>query len=224
MNIVELRNYLLKPGTRDSFIEYFKDHFVESQQVLSAYIPGLFRIKDEDNRFFWIRGFDSMQERSRFLPTFYGGEVWKEFGPAANDMMLEWHDVYLIKPLVTNKNSFPLGKGIFVLDYYKAKDKQFNKLVDLFNTEYIPLLNKLNVNTTTLWICEMSENDFPGLPVYQDQNLLVVITGYENEPEYESTLNVLNTSGKEITIPIKEMVKEKNSLILYPAEKLNIEN
>ena len=85
MNTIELRNYLLKPGTRDKFIQYFKDHFIESQNALGAYTLGLFNIKGEDDRFFWIRGFDSMQERSRFLPAFYGGEVWKEFGPAAND-------------------------------------------------------------------------------------------------------------------------------------------
>ena len=90
MNVVELRNYLLKPETRDKFIQYFKKHFIESQHELGSYTPGLFRIKDEDDRFFWIRGFDNMQERNRFLPAFYGGEVWKEFGPAANDMMLEW--------------------------------------------------------------------------------------------------------------------------------------
>ena len=216
MNVIELRNYLLKPGTRDSFIEYFKDHFVESQNILGAYTPGLFRVKGEDDRFFWIRGFDTIQERSRFLPAFYGGEIWKEFGPAANDMMLEWHNVHLIKPLANNNNSFPQGKELFVIDYYKAKDKQLDELIDLFNTEYIPLLNKWNINAA-LWVSEMQENDFPRLPVYQDENLLVVIISYNNELEYESILNQFQTSHIESMTRLKELVQKKTSLILYPA-------
>jgi hypothetical protein len=217
MNTIELRNYLLKPGARDRFIQYFKDHFIESQNALGAYTPAVFRIKNEDDRFFWIRGFDSMQERSRFLPAFYGGEVWKEFGPAANDMMLEWHNVHLIKPLTVNSNLFPEGKEVFIIDYYMAKDEQLNELITLFKKEYIPLLNKWDINAITLWISEMEENDFPRLPVYQDKDLLVVISNYKSEQEYGSTLNRFNTSHKELAVRIKEMIKDKISLTLYPA-------
>jgi hypothetical protein len=217
MNVVELRNYLLKTGKRNEFIQYFKDHFVESQNVLGAYTPGLFRIKNEDERFFWVRGFDNMQERSRFLPAFYGGEVWKEFGPAANDMMLEWHNVHLVKPITANSNAFPKGKGVFIIDYYKAKENQLTKLVDLFNTAYIPLLNKLDVNTISLWVSEMTENDFSRLPVYQDENLLVVITGYENELKYESTLLQFQTSYKESAAHMNKLLQEKINLVLYLA-------
>ena len=215
MNVVELRNYLLKPDARNKFIQYFKKHFIESQHELGAYTPGLFRIKGEDDRFFWIRGFDTMQDRSRFLPAFYGGEVWKEFGPAANDMMLEWHNVYLIKPLTINNNLFHGDKNIFVIDYYRAKDKQLKELIDLFNTEYIPLFNKWNINAS-LWVSEMEENDFPRLPVYQDENLLVVITSCNTELEYESTLDKFQTSDKESMIRLNELLQDKTSLVLYP--------
>lgn len=215
MNTIELRSYLLKQGTRDKFIQYFKNHFIESQNALGAYTPGLFRIKGEDNRFFWIRGFDSMQERSRFLPAFYGGEVWKEFGPPANDMMLEWHNVHLIKPLTVNSNPFPEGKEVFIIDYYTAKDNQLNELITLFKKEYIPLLQKWDINAITLWGGEMGKNDFPRLPVCQDKELLVVISNYKSEQEYESTLNRFNISYKELAIHIKDMIKGKNSLTLY---------
>lgn len=216
MNTIELRNYLLKPDTRDNFIQYFKDHFIESQNALGAYTPALFRIKGEDDRFFWIRGFDGMQERSRFLPAFYGGEIWKEFGPAANDMMLEWHNVHLIKPLTVTSNPFLEGQEGFIIDYYTAKDNQLNELITLFKKEYISLLHKWDINAITLWGSEMEENDFPRLPVYQDKDLLVVISNYKSEQEYESTLNRFNTSHKELAVRIKEMIKDKNSLTLYP--------
>ena len=216
MNTIELRNYLLKTGKRDLFIKYFKDHFVESQNVLGAYTPGLFRIKDEEERFFWIRGFDSMQERSRFLPAFYGGEVWKAFGPAANDMMLEWHNVHLVKPLWDNMDAFAKRKGVFVIDYYKANVKQLNDLIDLFNIEYIPLLHGWGVNTITLLVSEMTENDFPKLPVYQDENLLVVVTAFNNETEYESTIKQIGSSDPGLNERKQKLTTATSSIVLYP--------
>ena len=215
MNVIELRNYLLKPGTRDEFIQYFKDHFADSQHDMGVYTPGLFRIKNEENRFFWIRGFDNMEQRSQFLPAFYGGKVWKEFGPAANEMMLEWHNVYLLKPLPGNKEAFSQNKSFFVIDYYKTKDNQRSKLIDFFNKDYIPFLNKQNIKPITLWISEMTENDFPRLPVYQDENLLIVITGFNNEAEYESTLHQLTISIPQFDGSMEEWTDNRDKLLLY---------
>ena len=90
-------------------------------------------------------------------------------------------------------------------------------MIDLFNQEYIPLFSKWDINAITLWGSEMEENDFPRLPVYQDKDLLVVISNYKSEQEYESTLTRFNTSHKELAVRIKEMIKDKISLTLYPA-------
>ena len=216
MNVIELRNYLLKQGKRDEFIQYFKKHFVQSQNEIGAYTPGLFSIKDEENRFFWIRGFDNMRERSRFLPAFYGGEVWKKFGPAANDMMLEWHDVYLIKPASANADTF--SKGFLAIDYYTAKDNQLTRLIDFFNREYIPFLNERNIKTT-LWVSEMEENDFPRLPVYQNKNQLIVLTGFNSEKEYEISFAALTSLKPELTAGIEQLIENRNRLLLYRVEE-----
>jgi len=217
INVIELRNYLLKPGARDRFIEYFKDHFIESQSVLGAYIPGLFRIKDQEDRFFWIRGFNNMQERSQFLTKFYGGEVWKEFGPAANDMMLEWHHVHLVKPLADNNNAFNKKPGLLVIDYYTAVNNHPGQLIDLYINTYIPLYNSWGINNISLWVSEMAENDFRRLPVYQEENLLLVITSYNNESEHESAVKGFNSLEEELATNIQDLVSAKNSLVLYPA-------
>ena len=216
MNVIELRNYLLKPGKRDEFIQYFKDHFVASQHAMGAYTPGLFQIKNEENRFFWIRGFDNMKQRSQFLPAFYGGEVWKEFGPAANEMMLEWHNVYLVKPLSENTDTF--SKRFLAIDYYTTKDKKLTKLVGLLNNQYIPFFKERNIKAT-LWISETEENDFPRLPVYQDKNQLIVITGFNNESEYETSLASPGSLKPELIAGIEELIENKNRLLLYRVEE-----
>jgi hypothetical protein len=211
MNVIELRNYLLKQGKRDEFTRYFKDHFVDSQRQIGAYVPALFEIKNEANRFFWIRGFDTMEERSRFLPLFYNGEVWKKYGPAANEMMLEWHNVHLVKPLAANINAFLPNDGFFVIDYYKTKDSKRDLLIDLITKEHIPFLQEQNIQPVTLWISEMRENDFPRLPVYQDNNLLTVISGFNNEEAYQRIFPRLN-----IDAGINSWMENKTSLSLYP--------
>ena len=217
MNIIELRNYLLKPGLRDKFVDYFKDHFIQSQNALGAYTPGQYRVKDEDDRFFWIRGFDNMEKRSRFLPAFYGGTTWKIFGPAANEMMLEWHHVHLLKPAGAGISEFDQKQGLVVIDFYTAANSEFDQLTNLFAKTYIPLFHSWGISNISLWISERAENDFPQLPVYQENDLLVVITGYTNEGEYELTLRQINSTDQKVANKIKELAKSSKRLLLYPA-------
>ena len=221
IKVIELRNYLLKPGTQNQFIDYFETHFIDSQNELGGYPLRQFRIKDIEDRFFWIRGFENMDTRSKFLPAFYGGAVWKEFGPAANDMMLEWHNVHLLKPLPGDKNInrdvFAGRKGITVIDYYTARDGRLDELINFLKTAS-SFLQSLNIYDTTLWISEMTENDFPRLPVIQDKNMLVVITNFKDESEYQLILQRLG-SGAASETRIQQLISSTNTLILYPTDK-----
>lgn len=216
MNVIELRNYLLKEGKRDEFIQYFKDHFVHSQLHAGVHIPALFTIKNEEHRFVWIRGFDNMEQRSRFLPLFYGGEVWEKSGPAANDMMLEWHNVYLLKPLHSDEAAFSPSNGFFVIDHYKVKNHKHNDMIDLLTKEYILLFRQQNVKPITLWVSEMTPNDFPRLPVYQDSNLLTVISRFNDEEEYGLIVNSADSAMQQLTAKIDSLTDSKTSLLLYP--------
>ena len=216
MNVIELRNYLLKPGERDRFIKYFKDHFTKSQNAMGAYTPGQFRIKDEDDRFFWIRGFENMKERSKFLPAFYGGETWNEFGPAANDMMLEWHNVHLLKPVAGSINRFDKKQKLLVIDFYDAADNQLERLIRLFIKTYISPGNKWGMKNVSLWISEVGVNDFPALPVFQNENLLVVMTTYNNDEEYK-LINKRSNSVVDLFDKVNVLATNKHRLILFPA-------
>ncbi|MEP6923034.1 MAG: hypothetical protein ABI954_01105 [Pyrinomonadaceae bacterium] len=229
LKIIELRNYLLKPDARDGFIDYFKNHFIDSQNKLGGYVLGEFTIKGDDDRFFWIRGFEDMTSRSAFLPQFYGGEVWKEFGPGANEMLLEWHNVHLLKPLnnfenerqkneVINTHEFAKLKGIVVVEHYTAYENELDKLIDFFQTDYLPFLRSLKIQNITLWISEAVKNDFPRLPVIQDKNMLVAIATFADETDYQAKLKLADSLGIELKSQMEKLITGKNSLILYPTE------
>jgi hypothetical protein len=224
LKVLELRNYLLKPKTRERFVDYFENHFVDSQNISGGYVLGQFRIKDEDDKFFWMRGFEDMESRLAFLRGFYEkGEVWKTYGAGANEMMLDSDNVYLLKPLNNqnfNGSELTTEKGIFVIDYYVAGENQPDKLIDFFQTQYLPFLKSLEIQNTTLWVSEMSENNFPRLPVIQDENLLVAITPFRDESDYQSKLKQIDSARVEL----KSLITSQNSLILHPTSKSLTEN
>ena len=213
LKVIELRNYLLKPGTRQKFTDYFDSHFIEPQQVLGGYVLGQFRIKGEDDKFFWIRGFEDMQTRLRCLRTFYEeGQVWKEFGPGANDMILDSDNVYLLRPLSESFScdEFANLKGIVVVEFYLANPNQLDQLTDLIQAEYAALQSK-----PTLLISEMTTNDFPRLPVIQDRNLLVSIGTYSDESDYQSQWR----QSTEMKTRMRRFIARESTLILYPTVK-----
>ncbi len=74
LKVLELRNYLLKPEMREKFIDYFENYFIDSQNILGGYVLGQFKIQDENDKFFWMRGFEDMQTRLDFLRGFYARE------------------------------------------------------------------------------------------------------------------------------------------------------
>lgn len=221
IQVLELRNYLVRSNTRDRFHRYFEDHFIASQVALGGYPLGQYRIKDEADRYFWIRGFENMAMRSAFLPAFYGGAVWKQFGPAANDMMLEWHQVHLLKPLNGPVSIDVLSKpnGFLTIDYYIAKNERLDELAAFFRSQYLPFLQASGISESTLWVSEMNENDFPRLPVIQNSNLLVMLTPFPGEDFYRKKIRDthFNSFGSRNKMP--ELVAGKETLLLYPAGK-----
>lgn len=96
--VFELRRYTLRPGARETLIAVFDTHLVETQEAVGMSVVCQFRDPAAPDQFVWFRGFADQAARTRALPAFYGGPVWAEHGPAANETMLEWHDVLMLKP------------------------------------------------------------------------------------------------------------------------------
>src|SRR5262249_44513480 len=61
-------------------------------------------------------------------------------------------------------------------------------------------------------VSEMSENDFPRLPVIQNEDLLVAITAFRDEPDYQSHLK----QSRGLNSHKIDMINNKNTLILHP--------
>ena len=188
MQVIELRNYLLRQDA--PFIRYFEEHFLLSQRAEGMHPLGQFEVVGEPDRFVWIRGFDDMATRLRGLSAFYGGPFWHARRDEANAMMLEHHNVHLLRPLgsiaamtggatLEDRASEPPGAvrpetGLVVVDFYRTEPAKLGGLVELFEQRVRPALLEQGHHVLGHFVAELRPNDYPRLPVIQDPALLVV--------------------------------------------------
>lgn len=75
--IVEVRTYKLQPGKRDEFIELFLSRAVPEHEKIGMKIFGPLLDMEDPDRFVFLRGFPSLEERDRMKDAFYEGSLWK---------------------------------------------------------------------------------------------------------------------------------------------------
>lgn len=224
IRVLELRNYLVKPNIAGEFGDYFDTNFVTPMKDLGGYTLGQFRMKDVNDRFVWMRGFSDMTTRLHFLSDFYlNSPVWKEYGPGANDMMINSDNVYLLRPLnaddgQVDSNDFSKKHGFVVVDFYICNGRLVDA-IELFNKEYLPLLKTFGVSDISLWVSEMSENDFPRLPVFQDKNLLVSISAFKDEDDYTLKSKGISQLNEPLKTAMLELVTTHHSWLLSTIER-----
>ena len=183
--VIELRQYRMKPGRRDTLIDLFEREFIESQEIHGMSLLGQFRDLDAPGHFIWMRGFESMPARKAVLEDFYGGPVWQAHREAANATLADNDDVLLLKPPVAaaRLNLPPrqsvgadlgpaslIGVTIQALDGAPGPD-----FADQFEAEVRPALEAAGASVAGWMITETAENSFPQLPVREGEHVLVWI-------------------------------------------------
>ena len=182
--VVELRQYTLKPGTRDVLIDLFDEHFVESQEAVGMTVIGQFRDRLRADRFVWLRGFPDMEARHAALEAFYSGPVWAAHAAAANDTMLAWDDVLLLKPLgpetafdlrpdarmVSRERSATVLAGI-----HRMGPSINAEFVARFEREVAPALVANEIRIEGVFVTESASNTFSRLPVREGERVLAWI-------------------------------------------------
>ncbi len=175
--ILELRQYTLKPGTRDVLIDLFEREFVESQEELGMDLIGTFRDADDPDRFVWLRGFPDMESRANSLAAFYGGPVWKANRNAANDTMIDSDNVLLLRS-AWDGAGFPKGgmraplgatalpEGMIMANICYVPASVTEMFVAAFRNAAMP-------NMIAAFVTEASENTFPALPVREGEHVFV---------------------------------------------------
>jgi hypothetical protein len=203
--VVELRHYTLHPGTFDTLVTLFEREFIEPQEAAGMAVGGLFRDRDRPDRFVWYRGFAGMDGRRAALEAFYGGPVWAAHRDAANATMVDSDDVLLLRPTdPPHPHPAPTGprppvgatgpgtECVAVTTYVHRPDPA---LTSWLTRDVHPLLEDVLGTRVVTWRTEPSPNDFPRLPV-RDDNAFVWLATFPDEAAHSRARHALDTDPR----------------------------
>jgi hypothetical protein len=226
--VVELRQYTLHPGMRDTLIDLFDREFVESQEATSMVVIGQFRDLDNPDRFVWLRGFADMQTRARALQEFYGGPIWKTHRDAANATMIDSDNVLLLRP-ANPKSGFEFAqakrpriganeipKGLVVATIYYLKEGAEPDFPNFFERELRPMVEQTGASVLASFVTENHPNTFPRLPVREDANVFVWFSRFPDRGAYDKCAAAVGESmrQREVTTKLTELTKGQSEVLL----------
>jgi hypothetical protein len=170
MNVIELRQYELRPGRRDELIELFDAELVEPQEECGMRVIGQFRDLDRPDWFVWLRGFADMAQRTEALGCFYHGPVWAQHRDAANATMLDSDNVLLLRPAPSHEPRWEsaVAPGLVEIVVRPAVE---------------PELVQDESALATL-VTEPAPNGFPALPVREGEQVVVTVAAFADEAQH----------------------------------------
>ncbi|MEQ9332065.1 NIPSNAP family protein [Thalassobaculum sp.] len=203
--VVELRQYTLKPGSRDTLIDLFEREFVETQEAEGMSVLGQFRDLDDPERFVWLRGFPDMTTRARSLTAFYDGPVWAAHRDAARATMVDTDDVLLLRPagpgmgLRRPGTRPPVGAAALPPTLVTATICHLDASAEdgflAFHQRLVdPALRAAGAPALATLVTEPAANGYPRLPVREGARVLVRLAAFLDRAAYDRHLAALARS------------------------------
>jgi len=193
--VVELRQYTLHPGQRESLISLFDREFVETQEATGMRVIAQFRDIDRPDVFTWLRGFPDMPSRAASLSAFYGGPVWAAHRDSANATMISSDNVRLLRP-VDAESGFVLAArpgpgattippGLVVATIYTLSPAAAEAFPAFFEGTLAPRLKSAGGAPFAVFQTEPSPNTFPRLPVREGEHAFVWFARFSDVAAYD---------------------------------------
>jgi hypothetical protein len=190
--VVELRQYTLHPGHRDTLIELFDREFVEPQEAVGIRVLGQFRDLGDPDRFVWLRGFADMAARAECLAAFYDGPVWAAHRNTANATMIDSDNVLLLRPAWQGAGlAQPAGPraergatapapGMLLATVFHLKAPAGAELLGLARGWLSEALRAAGARQQAWYVTEAAPNNFPRLPVREGEHVLVSLVLFDS--------------------------------------------
>jgi len=226
--VVELRQYTLVPGGRETLIELFEREFIETHEATGMTVIGHFRDLNNPDRFVWLRGFSDITTRATQLQAFYTGPVWKAHRDAANATMIDSDNVLLLRPTspnagfqLDNISRAPAGstkkrEDILVATIYHLGTTKVADFATFFKREVQPHLTNAGISVLASFVTETHPNTFPRLPVREDANVFAWFSRFPDRKAYERSAAAVSGSMRqgEVTTKLAELIREQPEVLL----------
>jgi NIPSNAP len=220
LGVFELRQYRLNPGTRDTLVRLFEEHFSEEHDRSGMRVLGQFRDLADPDRFVWLRGFTDMTVRTRALEAFYTSPVWLAHRPAANAAIVDHTDVLLLKPagpgmgirfdprLGPPPDAIETPGGVVVATIVHLTVPPTAEVVDLVargEDGRGALLARL--------VTEPARNGYPRLPVREDANVVVTLAAYPSAAAHRAPALISPAIAR---VEYLRLAPTRRSFLRYP--------
>jgi hypothetical protein len=200
--VLELRQYVTYPGTRDTLVQLFEERFIEPQEAVGIRVVGQFRDVNDPDHFTWVRGFTGMEARKKALGDFYYGPLWAANRNAANATLYDNDDVLLLRPVSPGAGfaydpgrraafgASPPDSFVVAQVYYFSKDvtPEFTRF---FERDLMPLFERHGARVLARLVSEKSANTFERLPVREGVDVFVWFAGFPSRAAYDAYLGSL---------------------------------
>ncbi len=169
-------------------------------------VIGQFRVLDDPDQFFWLRGFTDMRARADGLNAFYGGSIWKAHRDAANATMVDSDNVLLLRPArplsgfaLSGSDRASIGSKepsdkLYVANICYTRDPAQDEIVSYFEHAIMPLIARAGVSVSAHFVTEQSPNNYPSLPVREGENAFVWFTAFSGVATYSRYIDALSHS------------------------------
>lgn len=196
--VIELRQYTLHPGQRETLIELFDHEFVETQEAVGMAVMGQFRDLDAPDRFVWLRGFADMDSRAYGLDAFYGGAVWRQHRDAANATMIDSDNVLLLRPAWPGAGVAMRGRsratgmvrmslpGLLDASVFYLREPAPPDLLRFCREVMTPCLQRGGAEVLGWYVSNGTPNNFPRLPVREGENALVGLAMFGDAESFDA--------------------------------------
>ena len=94
--IIEMRTYKIKPGRRAEFLEIFRTRSMPAHAKIGMKILGPFLSLEDEDTFFFMRGFPDLPSREPMKARFYEGDLWKRELEDILMPMIEKYEVVVV--------------------------------------------------------------------------------------------------------------------------------
>jgi len=214
--VIELRQYTLHPGQRETLIELFEREFITPQQAAGMTLLGQFRDLDDADRFVWLRGFADMPQRAQALGDFYGGAVWKQHRDAANATMIDSDNVLLLKP--AQPGVIRSLSGLHVATIWPLAQAIDAELLTFFDQTIAPLWRDAGADWLATLVTEPGPNTFPRLPVREGENVVVTWARFSDSAAHVRCQALLAQS----TVWLKQALPQLQARLAAPPQVLRL--
>ena len=183
-NIVELRQYTLRGGQRDTLIDLFERAFVAPQAAAGAPVLGIYRDLDDPDRFVWLRGFEGMAERGTALRTFYEGPVWRAHRDAANATMIDSDNVLLLRRRNGSADALAASALVTATIHHLGPTTP-EAFARYFEDHMAPLLAADGARPVWTLESETGPNSFQPLPVREGEPVFVWFAAWRTRADLD---------------------------------------